>query len=465
MDMCNGPLLGKILLFSLPLMLSSVLQLLFNAADIIIVGKFSGHEALAAVGSTGSIINLITTLFLGLSVGANVLVARYFSSGQTKEASDTVHTSILLSLIGGVVLAAVGVIWARDFLEMMDSPDTIIGLATVYMRIYFAGMPATLVYNYGSAILRAVGDTRRPLYYLFASGILNVILNIVFVVCFNMDVDGVALATVISQCLSALLVVRCLMMEKSCIRLMLSHLHIDREKLFLLLKIGLPAGFQGIVFSLSNVVIQTSVNKFNDITVAGNSAASSLEGFVYVSMNAFYQAALTFTGQNYGAGKIKRVNRILGLNLACVTAVGLILGFAATYFGPQLLSLYIEADDPNFAAVVSAGMERLKVIMPTYFLCGIMEVCVGMMRGLGYSVTPMIISLVGACGLRLLWVATVFSMEQYHTLFVLYLSYPVSWAITFAAHLVCYIIIKRKVTRLYNNAVDLPSRYGDAEAL
>ena len=225
------------------------------------------------------------------------------------------------------------------------------------------------------------------------------------------------------------------------------------------------AGFQGIVFSLSNVVIQTSVNKFNDITVAGNSAASNLEGFVYVSMNAFYQAALTFTGQNYGAGKIKRVNRILGLNLACVTAAGLILGFAATYFGPQLLSLYIEADDPNFAAVISDGMERLKVIMPTYFLCGIMEVCVGMMRGLGYSVTPMIVSLVGACGLRLLWVATVFSMEQYHTLFVLYLSYPVSWAITFAAHLVCYIIIKRKVTRLYNNAVDLPSRYGDAEAL
>ncbi len=440
MDMCSGPILKKMLAFTIPLMFSSILQLLFNAADVVVVGRFAGDNSLAAVGSTSSLINLLTNLFVGLSIGANVCAARYFGAKHDDALHETVHTSVTLSLISGVFLTAVGIPCARLMLELMQTPDEIIGLAGDYLRIYFLGMTSTMVYNFGSALLRAVGDTKRPLYYLFAAGVLNVVLNLLFVIKFNMDVVGVALATVISQTLSAALVVRCLMREKTGIRLILRELKIYKTRLKTILRIGLPAGFQGIVFSLSNVVIQSSVNTFGNIVVAGNSAAANIEGFVYVAMNSFYQATLSFTSQNYGAGNYDRIGKILLRGELCVTAVGLILGNLAVFFGEPLLSIY--SDSPE---VIAAGMVRMRFICRTYALCGIMDVLVGSLRGIGYSVMPMIVSLLGACGLRLVWLATVFQIPQLHIIEIVYASYPVSWLVTAGVHVICYFWARKRI--------------------
>ena len=351
MDMCTGSILKKMLIFSLPLMASSMLQLLFNAADIIVVGRFAGDNALAAVGSNTALINLLTNFFMGLSIGANVLVARYFGAKNDKDLSETVHTAMMLSIYSGIILTIIGVLCAKQILIWMQTPEAVLGLATVYLRIYFLGMTATMIYNFGSAILRAVGDTKRPLYYLFAAGIVNVILNLIFVIGFKLSVMGVAIATVISQCISAFLILKCMVHESGSIRLDLRNLGINKEKFIKIVQIGLPASLQGVIFSLSNVVIQSSVNSFGEITVAGNSAAANIEGFVYVAMNSLYQAAISFTGQNVGAGKYERVNRILYTAEACVIVVGLVLGNGALFFGRQLLSIYtenpavIDADD------------------------------------------------------------------------------------------------------------------------
>lgn len=442
MDMCSGSILKKMLIFAVPLMCSSILQLLFNAADIVVVGRFAGDNSLAAVGSNTALINLLTNLFIGLSIGANVMVARYYGAKQHKDLKETVHTAMMLSVYSGVILTVIGVAGARQILEWMQTPEELLGLAVVYLRIYFVGMTATMIYNFGSAILRAVGDTKRPLYYLFAAGIVNVVLNLFFVIVLHMDVAGVALATVISQCISAFLVVRCMMKEPGGIRLELRQLHVDRDKFKRILQIGLPAGFQGIIFSLSNVVIQSSVNTFGPVVVAGNSAAANIEGFVYVSMNAFHQATISFTSQNLGAGQYRRINRILFTAQFCVAVVGLVLGNAAVLFGRPLLGIYSGSPE-----VLDAGMYRLNVISRTYALCGMMDVMVGALRGLGYSVMPMIVSLIGACGLRLIWLATMFQMEAFHTVTMVYLSYPISWLITFAAHVICYIFIKRRLNR------------------
>lgn len=438
-DMCNGPILGKMLKFTLPLMFSSILQLLFNAADIIVVGQFAGDDSLAAVGSNGPLINLLTNFFLGLSIGANVLVARYCGAKKDRDVSETVHTAMLLSIFSGLLLTLVGCIGARQILIWMQTPADVLELAIIYLRIYFLGMTAMMIYNFGSAILRAVGDTKRPLYYLSAAGVINVALNLLFVIVFRMDVAGVALATVISQCISAFLVVRCMMLEKSNIRLEFGRLRLHRDKFLKILRIGLPAGFQGTLFSLSNVIIQSSVNSFGKIVVAGNSAASNIEGFVYVSMNAFYQACLSFTGQNVGAGKYERVRRILLTAQLCVIVTGLAVGNLVLFFGRPLLRLYTDS-----AAVVDAGMVRMRVILRTYALCGMMDVMVGSLRGIGHSILPMFVSLLGACGLRLLWIFTFFRMEQFHTIRSLYLTYPVSWLITFAAHVVCFFVIQKR---------------------
>lgn len=440
MDMCSGPILKKMLLFAIPLMCSSVLQLLFNAADIVVVGRFAGDNSLAAVGSNTSLISLLTNLFIGLSVGANVLVARYYGAKQEEDLKKAVHTSMLLSVYSGIILTIVGIAGARYILELMSTPEEVLSLAVIYLRIYFLGMTATMIYNFGSAILRAVGDTKRPLYYLFTAGVINVILNLFFVIILHMDVAGVALATAISQCISALLIIRCLMHEEGAIRLVLKELHIDRQKFFSILRIGLPAGFQGIIFSLSNVVIQSSVNSFGAVIVAGNSAAANLEGFVYVAMNAFYQATISFTSQNYGAGKYKRINRILFTGQACVFMVGLVFGNFVVLAGRQLLSVYSSSAD-----VIAAGMDRLGIVSRTYALCGMMDVMVGSLRGVGYSVLPMIVSLIGACGLRLVWLATMFQMPQFHSVQMIYISYPISWIITFAVHVLCFIVIRKKV--------------------
>lgn len=438
-DMCNGPILSKMLLFALPLMASSILQLLFNAADTIVVGKFAGDNALAAVGSNGALINLLVNLFMGLSVGTNVLVARYYAAKQEQDLQDTIHTSILLSMVSGIFLGIFGFIFSYRILEYMQTPKEVIGLSTVYLRIYFIGMIALMVYNFGAAILRGVGDTRRPLYYLTFSGVINVILNLIFVICFHMSVAGVALATVISEGISGGLVLRCLMKSEGGIHLELNKLHIHRDKLVKILQIGLPASVQGIVFALSNVIIQASVNSFGAITVAGNSAAANIEGFVYMAMNAFHQTAISFVSQNYGAGKYKRLNKIVIRAELSVLVVGIVLGNIAVIFGHPLLGMYTSS-----GAVKAAGMLRLQVISRTYALCGVMDVMVGALRGLGCAMLPTFVSLIGACGLRLLWIFTFFQTEQFHSITSLYLTYPVTWVITGGIHILCYVIIRRR---------------------
>jgi putative MATE family efflux protein len=444
-DMCSGSIVGKMLLFAVPLIFSSVLQLLFNAADVVIVGKFAGDNALAAVGSTGALINLLVNVVMGLSVGTNVLVARHFAAKEEEEVSKAVHTSMVISLIGGVFLTIIGLIFAPKILVLMDTPEgEVRDLATLYLRIYFLGIIASVVYNFGSAVLRAIGDTVRPLIFLFISGVVNVGLNLFFVVKLDMSVDGVAIATVVSQCISAVCVVVVLLTEKSSVRLEFKKLKISKDKLIQILKIGLPAGIQGSLFSLSNVALQSSVNYFGETVIAGNSAAGNLEGFVYVSMNAFHQAAISFVGQNVGAGQYKRVNKVLYSALGCVTAVGLVLGLGLWMFGEPLLSLY--TGNPE---VIKAGMVRLSMISTVYFLCGIMDVMVGALRGLGKSVMPMIVSLIGACGFRLLWVATVFQLPQFKHIETVYISYAISWIITAATHMVCYIVTRKKLRQVW----------------
>ena len=433
-DMCNGPLLGKIIVFYIPLMLSGVLQLLFNAADVIVVGKFAGDEALAAVGSTSSLINLLVNVFIGLSVGTNVLVARYYGAGQKKELCSMVHTSVMTSLISGLILVFAGFFLAKPALELMAVPEDVIQMSILYMRIYFAGMPVMMAYNFGSAILRAVGDTKRPLYYLLAAGVVNVVLNLIFVIVFRMSVAGVALATVISQALSAVLVLRCLMITPTDYQLSIRNLRVDGDKLLKMIQIGIPAGLQGALFSISNVLIQSSVNSFGSTVMAANGAASNIEGFVYTSMNALHQSAISFTGQNYGAKKFDRIGKILVICLTLVILVGLVLGNGAYLLGGTLLTLY--TDNPE---AISYGVLRLSVICTTYCLCGMMDVIVGSIRGMGYGILPMLVSLTGACLFRVLWIFTVF--QKYHNLKCLYVSYPISWALTFAAHLICFFVI------------------------
>ncbi len=442
MDMCSGSVLKKLLMFTLPLMASSILQLLFNAADIIVVGRFAGDNSLAAVGSNTALINLLTNLFVGLSVGVNVVAAKAHGAGDSENLSNVTHTAVLMSLFSGLLLAAVGLIFAPQLLTLMQTPENVLPLAVTYLRVYFAGMPSVMLYNFGAALLRSVGDTKRPLYFLIIAGIINVALNLVFVILLKMDVAGVALATVISETVSAALVVLCLIHEQGGIRLEPKKLRIHGKNLGEILRVGLPAGFQGVVFALSNVVIQSSINLFGDIVVAGNSAAANIEGFIYMAMNSFYQAAISFTGQHVGARKFERIPKILFCAQLCVVATGLILGWTAYMFGRPLLGIYTETP-----AAIDAGMTRMSVISTTYFLCGIMDVMVGMMRGLGYSVVPMIVSLAGACGLRILWIATVFQTEQYHSVFTVYISYPITWTVTLLVHIICFIIVWRKLKK------------------
>ena len=441
-DMCNGPILSRMLRFSIPLMCSSVLQLLFNAADIVVVGRWAGDNSLAAVGSNTALIGLLTNLFVGLAVGANTLAAKSFGARDRDELHRVVHTSILLSILSGVLLAVVGFFGARTILTWMQTPDNVLGLAALYLRIYFLGMPATMVYNFGAALLRAEGDTQRPLYYLSLAGVVNIVLNLFFVIVCHLDVAGVAIATVISQCISASLVLRCMVKDTGPLHLDLRKLQIHSRTMRKILQVGLPAGFQGILFSLSNVVIQSSVNTFGEVIMAGNSAAANIEQFVYVSMNAMYQATISFVSQNYGAGNYHRIRRIVIRAQICVLVVGLILGNLATLFGRELLAIYTTSP-----AVIDAGLIRMRIICTTYAICGMMDVMVGGLRGIGYSVMPMLVSLVGACGLRLVWIATIFQLPRFHTIQMLYWSYPVSWTITLGVHVLCFLWAMKRVKR------------------
>ena len=443
MNMCEGPLAGKMLIFTIPLMFSGILQLLFNAADTIVVGRYAGSQALAAVGSTTSLINLLVNMFMGLSVGANILISRYYGAKREEDIRETVHTSITVAALGGVLLAVLGNTFAKPMLVLMGSPADVVDLAAIYVKIYFMGMPVIMVYNYGAAILRAIGDTKRPLYYLTIAGVVNVILNLFFVVKLEMSVAGVALATVISQCVSVVLLLRCMcQMEGSC-RLEFKKLGIHKEKAVLLLRHGLPAGLQGSVFSFSNVLIQSSINSFGSIAMAGSSAAANIEGFIYTAMNSFQQTALCFTSQNLGGGKHDRITKVLRNSILMVSFVGIVMGCGCYLFGEELLSVY--SSDPE---VIYYGLIRFRWIGIPYFLCGIMDALVGMLRGLGYAIVPMAVSIIGACGFRIVWIATVFA--RFHSLDVLFSSYGISWILTGGTHFICFMIVwgrlKKKLT-------------------
>lgn len=395
---------------------------------------------MAAVGSNTSLITLMTNLFIGLSIGANVTVAKYYGAKRERELKDTVHTAMTLSIISGILLTILGLIGARQVLLWMKAPEEVMDLAATYLRVYFLGMTGMMVYNFGSAILRAVGDTRRPLYYLAFSGVINVVLNLFFVIVLKMDVAGVGMATAISQWVSAILIFRCLTKVDSGIRVVPRDLRIHKDKLAAIFQIGLPAGVQGVIFSLTNVLIQASVNSFGAIIVAGNSAAANLEGFIYFAMNAFYQATISFTSQNVGARRIKRIDKVITRGELCVVAVGLGLGLLTVTFGRTLLSIYSPSD-----AVIDAGMERLKIIAMTYALCGAMDVMVGSLRGMGCSVTPMLVSLVGVCGIRIIWLATIFQIPKFHTMNMLFLTYPLTWILTLTAHVITFLIVRKRL--------------------
>lgn len=442
-NMLEGPLLSNIILYTIPIILTSLLQLLFNAADLVVVGRYCGELSVAAVGNCGSITNLIVNLFIGISVGTGVTVAHALGANKTETVHRLIHTALPTAIVSGLIVTIIGVGFAKNFLQLMNTPDTVLPLSTVYMRIYFAGAVFIMVYNFCASILRAAGDTKSPLIYLSIAGVINVVLNIIFVTLFNMNVAGVALATTISQGVSAILVVRALMRRTDACRLMLSKMRFYKRQLFDILKIGLPAGLQGSLFSISNVIIQSSINSFGDVLMSGNAAAANIEGFVYVVLNAFHQSALNFIGRNMGAQKYKRVSKILWVCLASVVVAGATFSTIAYLLGPTLLSIYI----PDSAEAVKWGMVRLSYICIPYFLCGMMDVSTGALRGMGASFVPMIISIIGVCGIRIGWIYTIFQMPQYHTPQCLYFSYTISWSATFICQMIAFFVIYKRHTR------------------
>ena len=442
-NMLQGPLFSGIVLYTVPIILTSILQLLFNAADLVVVGRFCGSISVAAVGATGAITNLIVNLFIGLSVGTGVTVAHALGSREDIVVHRAVHTAVPTALVSGVFLTGIGITFSETFLRMMGTPENVLALSATYMRIYFGGITFNMIYNFCASILRAAGDTKSPLIFLTIAGVINVILNLIFVVVFHMNVAGVAWATTISQAISAALVVIALMRRTDACKLEPDKLQIYKPQLMKIIRIGLPAGIQGSLFSISNVIIQSSVNSFGDILMSGNAAAGNIEGFVYVSINAFSQTAVNYIGQNAGAHQYKRVGKILGICLACVSVVGLIFGVSAWYFGESLLSIYI-TDSPE---AITYGMIRLAYICLPYFLCGLMDVSTGALRGMGESIAPMIISVLGVCGIRIGWISTIFQMPQFHTPQCLYFSYTISWSITFLVQLAAFLHIYRKYTR------------------
>lgn len=438
--MCNGTIMDKLISFALPLMVSGILQLMFNAVDIIVVGRFSGSQALAAVGSTTALINVFTNLFIGVSLGANVLAARFYAAGKDKEMSETVHTAITLALVSGVVMAVVGLVFSRWALEIMGTPADVIDQSSLYMRIYFLGMPFFMVYNYGAAILRAVGDTKRPLMFLMVAGVINAVLNMFLVIVFHMGVAGVAIATVISQMISCLLVLRCLYKTDSSYQLRFSRLCMKKFYLVQIFQVGIPAGIQSTVINFSNALLQSSVNSFGSTAMAGYTAANNVLGFLYASVNAVTQACMSFTSQNYGVGKYKRMDRVL-LNCGILSfIIAFVLGCGSYIFGGEILKIYTE--DPE---VIRCGVEILSITTVPYFLCGIMDLFPGALRGMGHSGVPMILSIIGTVGTRIVWIFWIF--PEYRSLYTLFISYPASWGITIVMQVICFVFVRRNVHR------------------
>ena len=439
-DMCNGTIMDKLISFSVPLMLSGILQLMFNAVDIIVVGRFAGSQSLAAVGSTTALINMFVNLFIGVSLGANVLAARFYASGKHKEMSETVHTAITFAAISGVVMALIGVLMAKPALELMGTPDDVINLSTLYMRIYFLGMPFFMLYNYGAAVLRAVGDTKRPLMFLIAAGIINACLNMVLVIVFNLGVAGVAIATIFSQFISCVLVLRCLNKTDASYQLRFSKLKIKGYYLKQIFQVGIPAGIQSTVINFSNALLQSSVNSFGSTAMAGYTAANNILGFLYASINSVTQACMSFTSQNYGVGKYKRMDRVLRDCMILSVSVSLIMGILVYVFGPELLHIYTSEED-----VIQCGMEILTYTTLTYFFCGLMDLFPGALRGMGHSTVPMILSIVGTVGLRIVWIFLLFPHNR--SLDFLFISYPASWILTFIMQIICFYFVRKKVHR------------------
>ncbi len=446
-DLTEGNLIVKLLIYALPVLATGVLQLLYNAADIVVVGQYVGENALASVGATGAVSNLITSLFIGLSVGTCVVVANCIGAKDDRGVYEAVHTSIAIGAIFGVVVSVIGFFIARPVLIMMDVPvdGGVLDGAVKYMKIIFLGMPAQMIYNYGAAILRAKGDTKHPLYILIITGLVNVVLNLVLVINFGLDVDGVAIATITAQYLSAIMVVILLCRIDDCCRLNLKELKIYPARFKKIFYIGITAGVQSALFSISNVMIQSSVNSFGPVAMAGNTAAQNIDGFIYIACNSFYHAAVTFSGQHLGAGKIKRIRKVVLCCLMLVTVVGLLIGVFAYAFGPELISIYVSSEEVNYAKIVEYAMIRLGMLALTYFLCGTMEVMTGALRGIGFSLGSMIISLLGACALRVVWIITIFKV--WRTPFMLYLSFPVSWIVTTTASFVVFLIYMRRLER------------------
>lgn len=436
-DMTRGPLLKQIITYTIPIILTGVLQLLFNAADLVVVGQYCGSVSVGAVGATGPVINLITNLFIGFSVGSGVSVAHAIGAGKDDDIHRIVHTSVPLALICGLILTVVGVSGAKTILRLMQTPDDTIRLSTIYMQIYFCGIIGSMLYNFGASILRAAGDTRSPLIHLTVAGVVNVILNLLFVIVFKMDVAGVALATTISQCLSSVLIIRTLMKRTDACKFIPKKMKLYMKPLLKILRIGLPAGIQGSLFSISNVLIQSSINSFGSIAVSGNSAAGNIEGFVYTAMNSVTQSALNFTGQNHGANNFTRVKKTAFISLGFVFTVGTVLGVSSYIFSRPLLSIYI----PDSEEAIKYGITRLLYIAVPYCFCGIMDVSTGLLRGLGSSVLPMIITVMGVCVFRIIWIYSVFAIPEYHTLEVLYISYIISWTMTFAVQIILFAIL------------------------
>ena len=437
-DMCNGSILDKLVSFSIPLMLSGILQLLFNAVDIIVVGQFTGNEALAAVGSTTALINVFVNLFIGISLGASVLAARFYATGQEKEMSETVHTSITLALISGIAMGIIGVIAAKGALELMDTPDNVLNLSTLYMRIYFMGMPFFMLYNYGAAILRAVGDTKRPLLFLIISGATNVVLNLLLVIQFHLGVSGVAIATVISQCISCILVLRCLYLSDGSYQLRFNKLGMKTRYVKQIFQIGIPAGIQSTIINFSNVLLQSSVNSFGSVAMAGYTAANNILGFLYVSVNSITQACMSFTSQNYGVRKFKRMDKVLLECLGLTVIVALVLGGGSYLFGAELMHIYTKS-----TKVIECGVDIMLYTTVTYFLCGIMDLLPGALRGMGHSTVPMILSVIGTVGTRIVWIYVIFPCHR--SLDFLFISYPVSWLLTIVMQVICFYFVRKKV--------------------
>lgn len=438
--MCNGSIMDKLISFSLPLMVSSILQLMFNAVDIIVVGRFSGSQALAAVGSTTALINIFTNLFIGISLGANVLAARYFAAGREKEMSEAVHTAITLALISGIMMAFVGVGASRLALKLMATPPDVIDQSVTYMRIYFMGMPFFMLYNYGAAVLRAVGDTKRPLAFLIIAGLANVVLDLALVIVIPLGVAGVAIGTVASQMISSILVMHCLYKSEGSYQLRFSKLSIKWTYLKRIFQVGIPAGIQSTVINFSNAMLQSSVNSFGSTAMAGYTAANNILGFLYVAVNAVTQACMSFTSQNYSVGKQKRMDRVLADCMILSVAVSIVLGVGAYVFGSQVLRVYTSDTD-----VIQCGLEILSITTVPYFLCGIMDLIPGALRGMGRSAVPMILSVIGTVGTRVLWIYGFF--PQHRSLYFLFISYPGSWIATILMQAVCFFFVRRSCAR------------------